>query len=748
MKLNISYSSLSTFKKSPLEYYFYKIAKLPPEPVNTCYGDAGNAVHKALENYITTEDTKLSEQVFTEKINKLPERGMFGEVINQDKFKECYERGIKIIDKWKQDGYTLYSEEEFEITEMINGVEVTITGYIDCIAKKVLPDGNVVIHILDWKTNSALPQDGFKGQQEFYTYLYYKKHKILPYHFHWYMLKTNNTISNFYKMPTVEKIEKELFNFVQYIKERGDNASLYDVGDYNHPFNNFLTACNKEDLRRNKENPIEVEIFRNKLYFKELKDMRLIKALDKLFSYESEGHEYSDKYLDGTWDGRIHFLKTEKQKDKDKESESLSYTLPIGFYWIVQEFIQKYNVKFSVNYKIIYTDKRNKQVQETKYKTKFKDPPFELRYYQIESVQKAIEKRIGILSLGTSAGKLAIMAEAIKQLNVRSLVIVNRIELVEQTAQGFEDYLGVKVGRMYEGTLDINNQITVASVQTISAILKRNEKKLITYLFNVNALMFDECQNVTDKGFYTQILKYLVNADYIIGLSGSAWRNYEPETLSMKALVGDIIYSKTTRELELEGFICPTKTLFIRAPETSADEHLAYHDAYDYYITKNEARNGVVKQIVEKYKDTKKILILTKLIEHGQILQEMIPQSLLINSNTATAERRSHFEKFKKERGFVLIGSQQIFSTGINIPDLDLIINVSASKSSIMCIQSIGRVKRKFPGKEFGYYIDFFDNDVEVFSHGSRKRMRLLEAHGNDYNIIYDLKDLDKYIAL
>jgi superfamily II DNA or RNA helicase len=338
------------------------------------------------------------------------------------------------------------------------------------------------------------------------------------------------------------------------------------------------------------------------------------------------------------------------------------------------------------------------------------------------------------------------MAEAIKQLNVRSLVIVNRIELVEQTADGFEEYLGVKIGRMYEGTLDIKSQITVASVQTISAILKRNDKKLITYLFNVNCLMFDECQNVSDKGFYTQILKYLVNADYIIGLSGSAWRNYEPETLSMKALVGDIIYSKTTRELELEGFICPTKTIFIRTPTTSATEHLSYHDAYDYYITNNEARNKLVQDITLKYKENKKILILTKLIEHGEILQKMIPQSLLINSHTAKSERSGHFEKFKKERGFVLIGSQQIFSTGINIPDLDMIINVSASKSSIMCIQSIGRVKRKFPGKEFGYYIDFFDNDVEVFSHGSRKRMRLLEEHGNEYNIVYSLDGLDKFI--
>jgi superfamily II DNA or RNA helicase len=618
------------------------------------------------------------------------------------------------------------------------------------IAQKVSPSGDTIVHILDWKTNSSLPSDGFKGQQEFYAYLYYKKHKTLPRHFHWYMLKTANAVEHFYKIDTVKKIEKELYDFVQYIKERGDNASLYEPGDYNHPFNNYYNACNNEVLRRNHETKLQVEIYRNKLYFKDLKDMRLIKAFDKLFSYEAEGHEYSDKYLDGTWDGRIHFLKTEKDKDKelDSMSNSISYTLPIGFYWIVQDLIEKYNVRFNTNYKLIYIDKRNKQVQETKYNTKFSNPPFELRYYQKDAVQKCIEKKIGIIQGGTGCGKLAIMAEAIKQLNVRSLVIVNRIELVEQTAEGFEEYLGVKIGRMYEGTLDIKNQITIASVQTISAILKRNDKKLITYLFNVNCLMFDECQNVSDKGFYTQILKYLVNSDYIIGLSGSAWRNYEPETLSMKALVGEIIYSKTTKELEAEGFICPTKTIFIRTPEAIEQPNMSYHDAYDYYITNNEARNKLVQDIVLKYKDNKKILILTKLIEHGQILQQMIPQSLLINSKTVSSERHSFFEKFKKQRGFVLIGSQQIFSTGINIPDLDMIINVSASKSSIMCIQSIGRVKRKFPGKEFGYYIDFFDNDVEVFSHGSRKRMRLLEEHGNDYNIVYGMDGLDKYIDL
>jgi len=727
--LNISYSSLSTFKKSPLEYFFYKIAKLKPEPVNSCYGDAGNAVHNALEEYINK--TGKEEEIFSEKINKLPERGMFGEIINRQKFRDAFMKGKEIIDEWREKGYELKAEEHFTFNEVINGTKLKITGYVDCIATKQLPDGSKKVRILDWKTNSKLPPDDFRGQQQFYTYLYHKKYGEVPFHFHWYMLKTGGEVAHYYDKKTIAKVERELEDFVEYIKERGMNSSKYEAGDFDHPFNNFYTACIRELARREDSTLIDTDIYRNKLLFTNLRDIKLIKTLDKWFSYEADGYQFSDKYKRGEWDGKIHFLR------KNKEG----YTLPIGFYHMIQDILVKYNSRFGSNYSLLFKDKRNRKVTDIVYTTTYKPNKHDLRYYQVEAVDVAIEKKIGILSLGTSAGKSFIMAEFLKQINKRSLIVVNRLELVEQTAEVFEDYLGVKVGKMYEGDLDIKNQVTVASVQTISAILDRNDKsseQLITYLFNVNALMFDECQNVTDSGFYAKILKYLVNAEYMIGLSGSAWRNYKPETLSMKALVGDVIYSKSTAELEAEGFICPTETFFIRPPSNDCPPVTGYHDAYDLYITKNIPRNAAISEIANKYKSDKKILILTKLIAHGEILQELIPNSLLINSHTKLKERKAMYEDFKNTRGRVLVGSQQIFSTGINIPDLDMIINVSASKSSILAVQSIGRVKRKHPGKEVGYYIDFFDADIDVFKQGSKKRMDILDQYGNPSKILYN----------
>ena len=52
INFNVSYSLMSLYKTSPLQFYFAKIAKMKGEQINTCYGDAGNVVHHALEERI------------------------------------------------------------------------------------------------------------------------------------------------------------------------------------------------------------------------------------------------------------------------------------------------------------------------------------------------------------------------------------------------------------------------------------------------------------------------------------------------------------------------------------------------------------------------------------------------------------------------------------------------------------------------------------------------------------------------
>jgi superfamily II DNA or RNA helicase len=102
--------------------------------------------------------------------------------------------------------------------------------------------------------------------------------------------------------------------------------------------------------------------------------------------------------------------------------------------------------------------------------------------------------------------------------------------------------------------------------------------------------------------------------------------------------------------------------------------------------------------------------------------------------------RREGFESFKTTNGLVLIGSTKIFSVGINIPSLDMIINATAHKSSIDSIQIVGRVKRKFEGKTIGYFIDFLDNG-RFFNQASKDRINILKDWGEIVLIVDSVDD-------
>jgi superfamily II DNA or RNA helicase len=106
--------------------------------------------------------------------------------------------------------------------------------------------------------------------------------------------------------------------------------------------------------------------------------------------------------------------------------------------------------------------------------------------------------------------------------------LVNRIELGEQVRDNLEEMLGVKVGLMSEGNMVVDNQITVASIQTIGAILKRKDQStvaLIEYLYGVSLVIADESQNIKDIGFYGILRTHLINCRFIIGLSGTPFRS-------------------------------------------------------------------------------------------------------------------------------------------------------------------------------------------------------------------------------
>ena len=186
-------------------------------------------------------------------------------------------------------------------------------------------------------------------------------------------------------------------------------------------------------------------------------------ALRKELSYFVPEAEWSQKYKQGIWDGRITLYNKKEQ------------SFPTGLCQKVKNLFEILNVQFK------FVDKRNKPIENYPVHCDFGGK--ELRDYQINSGLMSKKIQRGMLALCTGAGKTMTSCQIFQDLSVAPVVfIVPAIELLKQTKKEFEKYLrldgkNVNVGIAGGGLFDINpNGINVITYQTA---LNSHDKKYL-----------------------------------------------------------------------------------------------------------------------------------------------------------------------------------------------------------------------------------------------------------------------------
>jgi len=718
---NLSPSSIGLYNESQLRFYCSYIKKLPADTRTIkIYGQSGTLVHECMERYFDGHSLEQQKEYFEEqwvekKLDKV--RGFNGKVLD----KSVYWKAVQYANHRMDENYDIISSEELIVFPLVDNDKATINikGYIDVVCKD--KDGNVLI--LDYKTSSNTGD--FSHQAIHYIYSYYRKHGVMPKKAIFEYVKIQKVTEYTFNMLEIKEYETKLKKLAEEIVDKGFDIDKYDLGQYDSAFNEHLKFCMDEANRRKNINDFKIDIKKGRFYLdikiEEEPFDKLKKAIDIKYRYKVDGCEWSPRYQAGQWDGLKKFLKSDN-------------SLPLGFLNDFKHVFKDFCKFYNITYELKIVDHRDMDVTFKTFNTKYKDTDIELRYYQDDAIKVCLKNKIGILYGGCGFGKTLTSAELIKQINQRTLFLINRNELINQTAEEFENYLGLEIGIMNEGNLVTHKQITIASVQTLNSILggddKAKKSKLITYLYNINVLIMDEAQFVSDVNSYGRIAKYCVNSEYRIGLSGSPWRNGN-DTLELNALLGFPIYTKKTKDLEDEGYLVPTKCIFINNTLQTTENIENYQDAYKQYIYFNENRNNLIKDICDLSKD-KKIIITTKLVDHAQVLCSRIDGAKLITGSVQGEERKNILKEFKESKNGVIVGTQQIMSTGINIPNCDIIINATANKSDILTVQTVGRVKRLAPNKTIGYFIDFCDNGSSYFQTASKYRQKVLEKFENE----------------
>jgi len=708
-----SFSQHNIFNGCPRQWYLQYIKKIPAIQ-DMCYAHAGSVIHKCLEMYYE------------------------GKIKDMDKLKELfntqwknYKLGESKI-KLKKDNYWLMIINGINLNKHITNTELKIyypevVGYIDAVDS----DND---ELTDWKssTRSEINEHEYTQQLKLYAWLYHRKFNKIPKKCTVEYLKYSGSKGTLSITPTdkdVIEIEDWFYDTLkkmEAVKEK-DELPPKCEGSCNFfcPYKNLCESDNTESLR------YDLHIKGNNIFIQGSITNLLSKGLDNKFSYELKN---------------AHFIKKANPHARTtiRFWNPNTRILPLGFMKGLVKTLTDYAKYKKKEIVIDLHDERTFDDTKVEMPDKFVNGRT-LRDYQTDAVDKFLRDKIGILEIGTGGGKTEIAIECIRRLGMKTLFVVDKIELLKQTKKRIEDALGIEVGQLGGGKQEIKD-ITVATVQTIT----KNLNTYSLYLRSIRFAIFDETHKVAARSYF-RIAQQLTGTEYRLGISGTAYRD-DGNDMMINASVGEKLYDLSSKVLIENGWLMKPTIVFIKNYMTKEqikqkeleqktgliNEQPKYAEYYNGFIVNNKQRNNMIIKLINENKE-KKLLILVKLVEHGKMLEELIPNSRYLYGETNKKERDKIFNNFVSGKLTVLISTISIFSEGIDIPSLDMVINASANKGDVKSIQVLGRVLRKMDGKKEAHYYDFFD-DVRFFNIASLKRKRAFYREGHKVEVV-DIND-------
>ena len=461
---------------------------------------------------------------------------------------------------------------------------------------------------------------------------------------------------------------------------------------------------------------------------------------------------------DGYYDSKKHaFEITQKRKSLSYDilflARSLGFHASIG---IKHATIKSIGFKGDY-YRIYISGDINKIPMKVKRKIprKHKRRVNPLRY-GIKVIKKEIGQYYGFVIEGnnrrflledfTVVHNTLLTAEIIRRLDTPTLWIINQKELLFQTKKVFEEELGIPIGVIGDSKF-LPNDITVATIQTLSKKIKDMDTKMIEYLNGINLVICDEAHNCGCAS-YEHTFRGLRNTKYRLGTTGTAFRE-DKQDARMFALVGKPIYSIGSTTLIDQGYLQKPNITFYKmatsniekvnyallsTEERNTAKNTEYAREYEEGIVYHSERNNLVKSVAVA-NEKGKVLIIVKSLEHGDLLEEMIPGALFIHGSLNKKVRETYFDVLKDDKPCIVIATIKIASEGLDVPDLTTLINASANKSDNRSIQALGRILRKSSGKTQANYIDFIDKSKHGSNH-SWKRLKAFKAQGHKVDII------------
>ncbi|MGZ8927655.1 MAG: DEAD/DEAH box helicase [Methylobacter sp.] len=348
----------------------------------------------------------------------------------------------------------------------------------------------------------------------------------------------------------------------------------------------------------------------------------------------------------------------------------------------------------------------------------------EPRGYQERTIRLAIKSGGGVIVAPTGAGNTTMGIELASHLNQRCLVLVKSLDLARQWQTAIKRFTGLDCGLIGDGKWQEGEQFTVVTAQTL---VKHPES------LDYGMVIVDECHNAPAEQSYLVINRQA--AKYRYGLSATPQRRDNLEMM-IHAAFGPIVAE--IDQNEVNGAVLPVT---VSTMEYGFQGNPDSWQSFINQLAEDPKRNQLIVSRAIRSSQTIGTAVSTGTVKHSERLHGMMASlginALILHGQLPKKTRSERMAVAADHR--LIIGTLSLLSEGIDWPHVGAVIFASPVSAAVdkttpaatRLIQSIGRARRLYPGKDRAHVLDIVD--THPFGKASfKKRSVIYKQQGVD----------------
>lgn len=416
---------------------------------------------------------------------------------------------------------------------------------------------------------------------------------------------------------------------------------------------------------------------------------------------------------ESVWDGWIHLLHQPKMSPP---------WVPTGLLPRIQRICDKMKFPYETH---------DKRLRPEAGFPEFSKNPIVDRDYQLAAVDAAVKIGRGVLDMPPRSGKTRTMCEIHRRIALPTIWLAPTDRIVRQTHGVLEGFFGKNYATHLIGTRESEEAARSHVVVCTAATASRLSPEFYS---TREVICVDEYHHAAARSYHQDIFKKADHIFYRFGMTGTFFRS-GTDVMALHALLSQVIYKVSSKELLERGYLVPTRVAFIpvlasRLRGLPDNTFQGGHGKYG--IQEHKHRNQLVTwATVTLYQTGRKTLVLVGTKKQGRELATMMSSFIrpapdgcrfksveFISTDTDRSIQGDIIDSFLEGREVKVLLGTSLLGEGVDLPTADALVYARGEKAEVTLTQNSYRVCTATGGKEEAIIVDFADrHNAKLMKH-------------------------------